>query len=166
MSKCGGSVTYKVRKVATDISYNLTMTRGTKATITHINSLGVNDTAIIVNYLAGFTADSLNVSCTNGCGTSAAKLLKVSAILLPPTPPTLTSSTANFYPCPTNTVQYTATSPAATTVQTANAVYRSTRPANTNITASNADSYVITIRFEANYTGGTVTVKCQTACGI
>jgi len=162
----GGSVTYKVRKVATAISYNWYMTRGTKATITHINPLGVNDTAVIVTYQSGFTADSINVSCTNGCGTSAVKLLKVSAILLPPTPSTITASTGNFYPCPTNTVQYTVASPAATTAQSPKAVYRWTRPANTNIIASNADSSVITIRFESNYAGGSLSVKCQTACGI
>ena len=162
----GGSVTYKIRKVATVISYNWYLTRGTKATITHINPLGVNDTAIIVNYQSGFTADSINVSCSNGCGTSAVKLLKVSAILLPPTPSTITASTSNFYPCPTNTVQYTVTSPAATTAQSSKAVYRWTRPANTTITASNADSSVITIRFESNYAGGSLSVKCQTACGI
>ena len=162
----GGSVTYKIRKVATAISYNWTMTRGTKATITHINPLGVNDTAVIVSYQSGFTADSINVSCSNGCGTSAAKLLKVSAILLPPTPSTITASTANFYPCPTNTVQYTVASPVATTAQSPKAVYRWTRPANTTIIASNADSSVITIRFEYTYTGGSLSVKCQTACGI
>jgi Secretion system C-terminal sorting domain/PKD-like domain len=162
----GGSVTYKVRKVATAISYNWYMTRGTKATITHINPLGLNDTAVIVNYQTGFTADSINVSCSNGCGNSAVKLLKVSAILLPPTPSTITASSGNFYPCPTNTVQYTVASPAATTAQSPKAVYRWTRPANTTITASNADSSVITIRFESTYTGGSLSVKCQTACGI
>jgi hypothetical protein len=142
------------------------MTRGTKATITHINPLGVNDTAIIVNYQSGFTTDSINVSCSNGCGTSAVKLLKLSAVLLPPTPSTITANTGNFYPCPTNTVQYTVTSPSATTTQSTNAVYRWTRPANTTITSSNADSSVISIRYESNYTGGSLSVKCQTACGI
>jgi hypothetical protein len=155
-----------VRKVATAISYNWYMTRGIKATITHINPLGVNDTAVIVSYQSGFTADSINVSCTNGCGTSAVKLLKVSAILLPPTPSTITASTGNFYPCPTNSVQYTVASPAATTAQSPSVVYRWTRPANTTITASNADSSIITIRFESTYAGGSLSVKCQTACGI
>jgi len=162
----GGSVTYKVRKVATATYYNWYMTRGTKATITHINPLGVNDTAVIVTYQSGFTADSINVSCTNGCGTSAVKLLKVSAILLPPTPSSITASTGNFYPCPTNTVQYTVASTAATTAQSPSVVYRWTRPANTTITASNSDSSVINIRFESNYAGGSLSVKCQTACGI
>jgi len=86
--------------------------------------------------------------------------------LLPPTPSTITANTGNFYPCPTNTVQYNVTSPAATTTQSSNAVYRWTRPANTTVTASNADSSVITIRYESNYAGGSLSVKCQTACGV
>jgi hypothetical protein len=44
-------------------------------------------------------------------------------------------------------------------------VYRWTKPNNTTITSASTDSLTITLQFNTGYTGGSVTVKGQTACG-
>ena len=57
-------------------------------------------------------------------------------------------------------------SAAPSSTQRAASVYRWTKPNNTVITSASADSSSITLLFGTGYTGGSVTVKGQTACGV
>jgi hypothetical protein len=162
----GGIETYKIRKIATATAYNWSLRIGTNAVITHLNPLGINDTAITVRYNTGFTKDTISVISVNGCGVSVAKTLAVSAVLLPPTPASVVASSGNFNPCIGNLVQYTASSTTPLATQSSIAVYRWTLPTYSTIISSNADSSIISVRFNIGYVGGSISVKGQSACGI
>lgn len=161
----GGSETYKIRKVATATYYNWYLNKGTNATLIHVNPFGENDTAVIVTYGAGFTRDSIIVKTINGCTSSSARVLVVSAVLAPPTPTNILSNTGNFNACAGNTIQYTAVAPAPTATQSAIFRYNWTLPASATIMSSNSDSSVITVKYLTTYTGGRLMVKGRSACG-
>jgi hypothetical protein len=161
----GSSLVYKIRKVANATSYSWQMKMGANVSITHLNPLGINDTAISVKYLNGFSKDSLLVSANN-CTSSTQKKLMVSAILPPPTPTSITSSTSSYNGCIGNIVNYSVVVGLPNTTQNVANVFRWTKPNNTAIINSNADSSIITLQFNQGYTGGSITVKGQTLCGI
>ena len=162
----GGSETYKIRKIATATSYNWYLATGTNANIVHLNPAGPNDTAITITYGAGFTSDIISVKAINGCNTTAAKSLAVSAILAPPTPKSITPSTGNFNACKGTTVQYVVVNTAPTSTQTSVFKYRWTIPANTVIASASVDSSIINLQFSNTYAGGRLFVKASSACGI
>ncbi len=157
---------YRIKKVATAQSYNWTLKLGTYATITHINPVGPNDTAVYVNFINGFTKDTLNAAAVNGCGISAYKTLALNASFATPTVTAITSGSSNFAPCIGNSVQYTAIASVPTTSQSAISTFRWTKPNNTTITGATSDSGTITIRYDLGYAGGAITAKGQSACGI
>ncbi|MEI8053279.1 MAG: family 16 glycosylhydrolase [Bacteroidota bacterium] len=160
----GGIESYMIRKVTTANAYGWSLKSGTKAIITHLNSPGINDTAITVTYLTGFTKDTISIVAISGCGTSTARTLALSAILLPPTPTSITSSTASYNGCIGSSVTYTVVVSSPTATQVAASVYRWTKPNNTTITSAAADSSSITLQYNTGYTGGSLTVKGQTPC--
>jgi hypothetical protein len=162
----GGSSTYMIRKVVTAQSYIWSLRRGTNASLTRLATAGINDTSYTVTFATGFTKDTLEVKSVNGCGVSVAKTVIMNATLAPPAVTAVTASTGNFTPCIGNSVQYTATATAPTTTQSAIAVFRWTKPNFTTITGATSDSATITLRYDAGFTGGAITAKGQSACGI
>ena len=164
---CGlASATYKIRKVSYATSYNWSMKNGTYATITHLNAAGINDTAITVTFLTGYTRDTLQVQSVTPCSVSANKIAILTALAAPPALSTLTSGSGNTTPCIGDVVTYTAVALTPTTSQSAVAVYRWTKPNFTTITSATADSSSITVSYNTGFTGGTITAKTQSACGI
>lgn len=159
------SETYRIRKVNYATSYNWKLSNGTKANITHINGNGINDTAVIVTFLNGYTKDTLSVSAVTDCNISVPKTLILSSSLLPPTPTNIISSSGNYNPCLGNQITYSVDVAAPTTSQNIASVYRWTKPNNTTILSATSDSSSITLLFNAGYTGGAISVKGQTACG-
>ena len=157
---------YKIKKVVTANGYNWSLSSGRFAIMQHLNPAGVNDTVVSINYLAGFTKDTIVVATVNGCGASVAKKLAVSAILPPATPSLIVSSSGSWNACIGNQVQYTVSSPAPSASQSPTVKYRWTIPAKTQILSANSDSSIITLSFLATYTGGAMTVKGVSACGI
>ena len=169
LSATSGTTTYAIRKVATATSYIWAVKGGnTYATIT-VNNLGSNrsnDTSITVTFLPGFTVDSITVQSVNGCTVSARKGVKPSALALPATPATITSSTGSYNACRGASVNYTAASGITSATQSATVAYRWTVPPTATITGANgSDSTTITVLFGSAYTGGTITAKAVTACG-
>ena len=160
------SETYRIKKVTYATSYNWLLKVGTKATITHINALGVNDTAVIVTFLTGFTKDTLSVTSVTPCSESTSKTVALNATLLPPTPTSITSSTASYNACIGDQITYTVVVAAPSATQVAASVYRWTKPNNTVIVSAATDSSSITLQFNTGYIGGSVTCKGQTPCGI
>jgi hypothetical protein len=164
---CGlTSETHRIRKVTYATSYNWSLKLGTKATITHVNPLGINDTAVVITFLSGFTVDTLSVSSVTPCSVSAAKATILSAVYAPPTPTSVTSSTGSYNACIGNTITYTVIVPAPTTSQQVARLYRWTKPNFTTILSAAVDSSNINVRFNTGYIGGSFTVKGQTACGV
>jgi uncharacterized protein (TIGR02145 family) len=160
------TATYRIRKVTYATSYNWTLRQGTRATITRINPPGVNDTAIIVQFAPGFLRDTISVTAVTPCSQSTARTLVVSSQFTPPTVSSITSSTGNFTPCISNVVTYRAATPAPTSTQSAVSAYRWTLPAFCTITATTGDSSSITVRIEPGFTGGTLSVRARSACGV
>ena len=166
-SVCGlVSETYRIRKVAYATSYNWSLKQGTKATLTRLNAVGINDTAIQVTFLSGFARDTISVTAVSPCNISTALTLPLSALLAPPTPTSITSSTGSYNACIGNTITYTVVSPTPTSTQSRSTIFRWTRPNNTTITSASTDSASITVRFNTGYTGGNLTATGQSACGI
>jgi len=166
-SVCGlSSSVYRIKKVTYAVGYNWSLKVGTKATITHVNPSGVNDTAVIITYQAGFTKDTLSVSSATFCSTSTEKSVYLNATLAPPAVTSIVASTNNFTPCIGNTVTYTATASVPTTSQSSISVYRWTRPNYTTISSASSDSSSITLVFNTGFIGGSISAKGQSACGI
>ena len=164
----GTTTTYTIRKVATATSYIWSIKGGTTHANFTVNNLGSdrsNDTSITVTFLPGFTVDSITVQSVNGCTVSARRGVRPSALALPATPASITSSTGVLSACRGASVDYTAAPGTATATQSATASYRWTVPANTTITSASTDSSTITVSFGSTYTGGALTARAVTACG-
>ena len=122
----GSATTYKIRKVASAITYLWSVKSGANMVVTHENTAGgFNDTAISVQYLANFATDSIFVQSINGCGTSVAKGIKVTATT-PAAPATLTITSLGTSTCGHPRYRYAgpATLPVATTTAGAATAYQ------------------------------------------
>ena len=103
----GAGTTYKIRKVASAITYLWSVKSGANMIVTHENTAGgIYDTAITVQYLSGFAADSIFVRSINGCGASTAKGIAVTATK-PTAPATLTAALVSDV-CGARVYRYTA----------------------------------------------------------
>jgi len=160
------SETYRIKKVLYATSYNWSMNRGTNASITHINPLGVNDTAVIVTFFNCFVRDTLSVKSITPCSVSTAKTAILYANTAPTTVAGIGTAGGDFSVCIGTTKTFNAISSTPTTTQAPIASYRWTRPANTVITSATADSSSITVSFNTGFTGGSLTAKGVTACGV
>ena len=163
-SVCGlKSSIYRIRKVTYATSYNWSLNVGSNATITHVNASGLNDTAIVVDFLSGFTKDTLSVKSVTACSISTAKTVILNSVLVPPA---ITTISGTVTPCIGNVFTYTATATAPTTAQSSISVYRWTIPIFTTITTAAADSSSITLKYNTGFIGGNIVAKGQSACGI
>ena len=159
------SETYRIKKVTYATSYNWKLSNGTKASITHINGNGINDTAVIVTFLSGFAKDTLAVAAVTDCNASVSKTIILNSLLLPPTPTNIISSSGNYNPCSGTQINYSVVVASPTTTQNVASVYRWTKPNNTTILSAAVDSSSITLLFNTGYAGGAISAKGQTACG-
>jgi len=163
-SVCGlSSSVYRIRKVTYATSYLWRMKSGAKALLTNVNPSGVNDTAATVSFLTGFTKDTIQVQALTACSVSTIKETIVSAVYAPPTASPISGSNT---PCIGNVITYYAAAPLPTATQSAAALFRWTKPNNTSIVSASADSSTINLSYNTGFTGGTITVKAQSACSI
>ena len=170
----GPGTTYKIRKVATASSYLWSVKSGTNMIITHENTEGgINDTAITVQYLSGFVADSIFVKSVNGCGVSVAKGIKVSATT-PSAPATLTVTSLGTQVCGRPRYRYTAPAvlPAATATAGAATGYQwsfyGTLGASFVVDSGSLSTSVVTGYFTstaARAAGDSVKVRYASTCG-
>ena len=161
---CGVSSTiYKIRKANYASSYIWSFNHGNYAVIYHLNPPGINDTAIQVNFLSGFTKDTLSVKSVNVCSISATRTLISSTINIPPV---VSAISGSLTPCIGDVLSYTASALAPTSTQGATSVYRWTIPNYTTIVSASPDSATINISFNVGLTGGKISAKGQTSCGI
>ncbi len=169
------STTYAIRKVATATSYNWAVKGGNMyATIAH-NYTGAdlrNDTSITVTFLPGFTVDSITVQAVNGCSVSARKGVKPSVFALPPVPRILESiSTVANNVCIGGPYEFWASRGYPTATQAETMYFRWTVPANAiqYFNPENPgiyDSSSANVIFGSGWTGGTISVRAVSACGM
>ncbi len=155
------TATYTTNKSAGATGYSWTTPANT--TVNHPNGTGVNDTTIVVTFVAGFSGGPVTVTATNGCGTSGTRSLAI-ANAIPSTPspisgptnacphiaPTGVAATYSVTPVPFAT-SYTWTAPAGATVGHPN--------------GAGANDYTVTVLYPAGFTTGTVTVSATNGCG-
>ncbi len=159
------SETYRIRKVTYATSYNWSMNRGTSATITHINPLGANDTAVIVTFANCFLRDTLSVKSVTPCSVSAARTAILVGYTTPAAVAGITTVGGNFATCIGVNKTFTAVRGTPTTTQAPITSFRWTRPANTSIVSATSDSASITVSFNTGYTGGSISAKGVSQCG-
>ena len=144
------SATYTCGTVTGATSYLWTLPTG--ATIT----AGAGTTAVTISFGASFVSGSISVQAQNACGNSAAKVLAVRSILLPPA--TLTGITTGLCPSGIASTTYTCATVAGATS------YLWTVPTGATITAG-AGTTAATISFGATFTTGNISVQAVNACG-
>ena len=160
------SETYRIKKVTYATSYNWSMNRGTNATITHINPLGVNDTAVIVTFFNCFVRDTLSVKAVTPCSVSTAKTAILIANTAAASVAGIGTAGGDFAVCIGTNKTFNAIAGTPTSAQAPIASFRWTKPANTTIVSAASDSSSITVSFNTGFTGGSLTAKGVTACGV
>ncbi len=158
------SETYRIKKVANAVSYNWSLKRGTLASITHLNALGVNDTAVTVTFNPCFLRDTLCVQSVGVCSTSVAKTAILYANTTPANISGITTPGGNFAACIGTTKIFTAYPATPTTTQTTIGRYRWTLPATVSLVSANADSSSITVQINTGFVGGSISVRGVNAC--
>jgi uncharacterized protein (TIGR02145 family) len=160
------SEVYRIKKVLYATSYNWYLNRGTNASITHINASGVNDTAVIVTFASCFVKDTLSVKSVTPCSISTAKTVIMSSSTTPASVAGITTIGGDFAVCIGTSKTFTAIASTPTTTQVGIASYRWTKPLNTTITSATSDSSSITVSFNTGFTGGSLTAKGVSSCGV
>ncbi len=151
----GTTATYTIRKVANALSYN--WTAPVNASITaHPAGPGVNDTIVEVTFNSNFVNGSIQVSATNGCGTSTNRSLSLTT-LNPGTPGGI--DVVQVQACPNRVYTYSiAALPSnATSINW-------TVPSGGTIT-SGQGSTSITVSYANTAISGTVSAQALNNCG-
>jgi hypothetical protein len=158
------SETYRIKKVANAISYDWSLKRGILASITHLNPLGVNDTAVTVTFNSCFLRDTLCVKSVGVCSSSVAKTAILFANTIPANIAAITTLGGNFAVCIGVSKTFTAVAATPTATQTNIGRYRWTLPANASIVSANVDSSTINVQFNAGFNGGNISVRGVNTC--
>jgi len=169
----GAGTTYKIRKVASALTYTWSVKSGANMIVTHENTAGgINDTAITVQYLSGFASDSIFVQAVNGCGASAKKAIAVLATK-PAAPASITGVLVSNV-CGARVYRYSAPALVAATATAGAATgYLWTLPngavGSTGVLDSgNVNSQVIRVRYSSNaaaVAGDSIRVAYASTCG-
>ena len=127
---------------------------------------GNSDSSLVkIKYNSGYaTGGVIAVKTQSACGVlSAAKSFSLK--YTPLTPKTITSSTT-FNGCIGSSSTFTAANGTSTTTSAPTVKFRWTIPANVVITNATNDSSSITVSFNSGYTGGTLSVRGISSCGV
>jgi len=117
----------------------------------------------MVTFLNGFYKDTLSVKSITACNVSSAKYVILNAKIVPTT---IASISGNQTPCIGETIAYNAVASLPTITQTAIRIFHWTKPNYTSILSANADSSVINLKYNTGFTGGSISVKGESACGV
>jgi hypothetical protein len=165
---CAGStVTYTASSLAPSVSQSsIDKYRWTRPNGTAVVSANADSSEITINYLSTYKGGAIAARGQSACGVLGSPR-SVTLQYLPPTPVSISSSTGNFAPCRGDAVTYSVNVNPPSSVQTSAVRYRWTTPKNVTITgASGSDSTSITVSFGSLYTGGSISAKGETVCGV
>jgi uncharacterized protein (TIGR02145 family) len=164
-SVCGvNSAIYRIARVTGATGYQWSLRRGLNANIVSINGTGINDTAIQINFQPGFVFDTISVRAISGCAQSAARTFVLNTNYSPTKVQAITTQGGNFVACIGTPMTLTAIAATPLANQSALSRYSWTLPTGAFVTATTPDSATITINFNQNFRGGTVSVKGRSAC--
>lgn len=158
----GNTITYTLTNpIPTATQVPAIKFRWTIPAFTNIVSANADSSSINLSFNTGFVGGSLSAKGQSACGAfGVAKAIAFS----PSKAIDMISSTGFLNACIGNSVNYMVISPVASVTLPVNS-YRWTKPANTTIISANADSSVITLQFNAGFTGGALKVQTATSCG-
>jgi hypothetical protein len=105
------------------------------------------------------------VKCQTACGIQGTAKTQALAYI-PPTPRGINASSGSYNVCIGSQVSFTCVDAAVCGCQTPITMHRWTRPNFTNITSATADSGTISLLIQTGFTGGSLTAKCQSPCGV
>jgi uncharacterized repeat protein (TIGR01451 family) len=165
-SVCGlNNAIYRIRKVTGATGYVWTLRRGFNASIVSLNGTGVNDTAIQINFQNGFLFDTISVRAISGCAQSGARTLVLNTNYTPAKVQAITTQGGNFVACIGQPMTLTAIPATPLSYQSALSRYSWTLPTGAFVvSASSSDSATITINFNSNFRGGSVSVRGRSNC--
>ncbi|MBS1586438.1 MAG: T9SS type A sorting domain-containing protein [Bacteroidetes bacterium] len=146
------NVVYQVPLDITVTAYNWSYTGGVGATITTVPP---NNTAN-VNFSNTATSGTIQVTATNGCGTSAARTVAVTVNPLPNQPAAFTTSTAVVCQGQNGVVYTVPNDPTVTYTWSYSG---------TGATILNSNTNTATVNFATNATSGTLSVIAHNNCG-
>jgi hypothetical protein len=136
------------------------------ATTTTLISSNTDSSEITIRYNSGFAGGTISVKAVSAVGTLSAAAFTITLKYVTATPTAIISSTGVSNYCIGSRDTFKVTMPSLTVAQAPASVYRWTKPNNTSFVYSNADSSNVVLSFNTGYTGGTITAKSQTACGL
>lgn len=139
--------------------------RWTVPTGGQITAANSDSSEVTVNYLNTYKGGSLvvrSVSPDGVLGSAKSQVLKY----LPPTPTSISSRTGNSVPLRGDTITYTVVMPVTSVTQATPTGYSWTLPRNTSILEANTDSSAVKVSFSNTYTGGSISVKAKSVCGV
>jgi beta-glucanase (GH16 family) len=136
------------------------------ATTTTLISSNSDSSEITVRYNTGFAGGTISVKAVSAVGTLSTAAFTTTLKYATATPSAITASTGVTNFCIGSKDTFKISMPVLTATQAPASVYRWTKPNNTSFIYSNADSSNVVLSFNTGYTGGGITVKSQTACGV
>lgn len=165
---CPGAsgITYTATAAAaTNAQSSISTFRWTRPAGTTVVSANSDSSEITINYLSTYKGGAIAVRGQSACNILGGAR-SVTLQYLPPTPTSISSSTGNTAPCRGNEVTYTANILPPTVSQAAVTGYSWTLPKNTSFVSAAPDSSSVTVNFSSTYTGGSISVKAKTVCGV
>lgn len=131
-------------------------------TVSHPNGSGLNDTAILVTFLNGFSGGSISVQSVNTCGASSLRSLAIQTNI--PSRPGLINGSTNVCEnvAPDGTARTFSVAPVAGAT-----AYTWTAPAGSVVThpnGSGANDFIITVLFPSGFGNGIITVAAGNGC--
>ena len=162
----GDTITYTASAPApTSTQAPVALYKWTIPANTTILSAANDSSYIVLKFNTGYVGGSISVRTASAIGMLSTLTYKITLKYAVATPTSITSSTGSANACIGQTITYTAVMPTLTSVQAPAVKYIWTKPNYTNIIGS-ADSPTITLAFTTGYTGGSLSVKGQSACGV
>ena len=162
----GGTASYTATSASpTSTQSSVQVYRWTRPNGTTVVSSSGDSASLTLSFLPGYAGGTLSVRGQSACGvqgTSRSLTLRH----LPPTPTGITASTGSYNACAGTVVTYTVVVPSPSTTQVAAVRYRWILPAGSSLVSSTSDSMSITVQFSSGFTGGALSVRGVTSCGV
>ena len=137
--------------------------RWTLPTGSVIVSSNLDSSLVMIKYFNSFAGGNISVKSMSAVGVFSTAVYSITLKYALATP---TKILGDSVACIGSTTSFSVVMPVLSVSQRAAAVYRWTIPLNTTISSANPDSSTIMLTYNTGFTGGSLTVKGQSECGI
>jgi beta-glucanase (GH16 family) len=140
--------------------------RWTIPTTAVIVSSNTDSSQVRVRFGSTYIGGSIVVKSVSAVGVVSATGFTLTLKYASAVPSSIVSKSGLLNFCIENRDTFKVTMPTLTASQAAPVVFRWTKPVNTSFVYANADSSIVLLSFNTGYTGGILSVKSQTVCGV